>query len=134
MWLRVLTPIVTLSVLGASIVVLATENPAHICGDPRLSTVDQTACRSQMGTAKDDVQRAATARTFADRANATRLEGGSSIAAEQKKPASTLIQNGPATASEPGSSEPRDSYPPAVAQPPAYPGNTPQPSTGRPPA
>ena len=104
---------------------------AHICGDARLSSTDQADCRAQMDRAKTDVERARIQQTFDTRSKASDRAGGSSIAAQRNAPSKAATENGPATAP---TRAPADSYPPGSTEPPAYPGETPTPRTGKPPA
>jgi hypothetical protein len=106
----------------------AASNSAHVCGDRRLSAPDQTTCRAQMDAARTEGERLRVQGSF-EKLSAS-VTGEASTA--QRNAAKTLSpgthpQTNPSTT-------PSDSYPPAEAKPPVYPGEVPDPKTGKPPA
>lgn len=102
----------------------AAPNSAHVCGDPRLSPQDQTDCRAQMDAAKTESERLKVQGAFEKLSVNVGAKAGAATRKAVDAPA-------PQTNS---STRPWDSYPPAVAAPPVYPGDVPNPKSGKPPA
>ncbi len=130
--MRVLVSMLVLaSVAGVSLgtVTYAASNSAHACGDTRLSAPDQMDCRTQMDAAKTEGERLKVQGAFEKLSASTTGEAGTT--AVKRNAAKTLSAPTPHTNP---STVPADSYPPAEATPPAYPGDVPNPKTGRPPA
>ena len=109
----------------------AAPNSAHVCGDVRLSSQDQMDCRAQMDAARTESDRLRVQGAFEKLGAATANEAGSNVAA--KRNAARKTSDTPAPQTNP-STKPSDSYPPAVTAPPVYPGEVPNPKTGKPPA
>ena len=108
----------------------AASNSAHVCGDARLSAPDQMACRSQMDAARTEGERLAVQGNFEKLSASVTGEAGTTAA--QRNSAKTTAS--PPTPNTNPSLTPADSYPPAAATPPVYPGEAPNPRTGKPPA
>lgn len=109
----------------------AASNSAHVCGDGKLSANDQMDCRTQMDAARTEGERLRVQHNFEKlSASAT---GEASTSAAQRNAAKTRIRN-PSTPHTNPSTTPANSYPPAEAKPPVYPGEVPDPKTGKPPA
>lgn len=129
--MRVLILILALASLagvGIGSATFAASNSAHVCGDKRLSARDQMDCRTQMGTARTEGERLKVQGNFEKLSANTTGEAGTTAAQRNAKIVST-----PTPQTNP-SKTPADSYPPAEAKPPVYPGDVPNPKTGRPPA
>lgn len=104
------------------------SNSAHACGDKRLSAADQMDCRSQMDAAKTESERLRIQHNF-EKLSAS-VTGEASTNARRNPPLKTATPTPQTNTSD----KPADSYPPAEARPPVYPGDIPNPKTGKPPA
>ena len=115
--------------LGIGSVTYAASNSAHVCGDKRLSAADQMDCRTQMDAARNEGERLKVQGNFEKLSAST--TGEASTTAAQRNAAKTSSTPTPQTNP---STTPADSYPPAEAKPQVYPGDIPNPKTGKPPA
>ncbi|MHB1207407.1 MAG: hypothetical protein ACYCZX_17710 [Rhodospirillaceae bacterium] len=110
----------------------AASNSAHVCGDIKLSANDQMDCRTQMDAARTEGERLQVQHNFEKLSASVTGEAGTTAA--QRNAAKTNLRNNPSTPHTNPATTPADSYPPAESKPPVYPGETPDPKTGKPPA
>ena len=108
----------------------APSNSAHVCGNTNLSANDQMDCRTQMDAAHTEGERLQVQNNFEKLSASATGEASTTGVKRGSAKASVADQPTPNTKS---SAAPSDSYPAAEPKAPVYPGEVPDPKTGKPP-